>query len=85
MTYSTTKDLIISNELGGLRAYMIETRQTPPNNNNQVLNRLVFKLILKLFVAAVKNTAVKKLPHHNTGLALHSEFNATEKKKTIAR
>ena len=27
----------------------------------------------------------KKLSHHNIGLALHSGFNATEKKKTIAK
>ena len=55
----------------------------PPNDISHILNKLILKLILKLFAILITAKTEKKLNHHNIGFALHSGFNATEKKTTI--
>ena len=57
----------------------------PKNDIPHILNKLILKRILKPFEVMVATIAAKKLIHHNIKLALHSGFNATEKKNAIAR
>ena len=72
-------------EIERSRAYMVEIKHIPTNDINQVLNKFISKLILQSFTTLVTIKTAKQLIHHNNEFALHSGFNATEKKKTIAR
>ena len=68
-----------------LSAYIIDIKLIPPNDINHILNKSIFKHILKSLDALTNIRTEKKLVHHNNGLELQSGFNATEKKNTIAR